>query len=179
MSATPDEIREQHRPARVRLLLVGESPPSGGTFFYSRNSKLYRVTEVSFRAAVPDLIGNDFLAAFVRMGCYLDDLCLMPVNQLKKTHGAQDQLRRAREAGVAPLAERMAEYDPAAIVLVGLGIEKFVRRATQEAGRGSLPFYALPFPNYPEHVDRYADGLREVLVVGRTRGLLDEASTGG
>jgi hypothetical protein len=44
---------------------------------------------------------DDFLAAFQRLGCYLDDLCLVPVIHLD----LRDPKRLAeRERGVAPLA---------------------------------------------------------------------------
>jgi hypothetical protein len=41
------------------------------------DSKLYFATREAFEAAVPALRRHkDFLAAFARLGCYLDDLSL-------------------------------------------------------------------------------------------------------
>jgi hypothetical protein len=173
MTETPESARQRHRPDRVTLLLVGESPPSGGTFFYFRNSKLYRETAKAFRASVPDLLGEDFLASFVELGCYLDDLCLRPVNQLKRAGNAgKDKLRAERKAGETPLAERMSETDPLAVVLIGLGIEANVRRATTDAGCADLPFWGLPFPNWPRDVTRFQAGVASALLQLRHDGVL-------
>ena len=47
------------------------------------NSKLYDATREAFEAAIPALRReDDFLAAFQRLGCYLDDVYLKPVNDL-------------------------------------------------------------------------------------------------
>jgi hypothetical protein len=160
MSQAAEEARQRYRPERVRVLFVGESPPSRGTFFYHGDSKLYRETERAFRDSIPERIGQDFLTSFAQLGCYLDDLCLLPVDQLKKAGPAgRQQLRQEHAAGVPPLAERMAEADPEAIILIGLGIENFVRRAAVEAGCNRLPFHALPFPNWNRDVVRYRQGL--------------------
>jgi hypothetical protein len=65
------------------VLFVGESPPAGGAFFYRANSKLYDATREAFETATPALRReDDVLAAFQRLGCYLDDLCLAPVNHV-------------------------------------------------------------------------------------------------
>lgn len=173
MSETAEVARHRYRPSVVKVLFIGESPPSSGKFFYLGNSKLVRETERAFRRAVPDLIGDDFLSSFERLGCYLDDLCLRPVNQLKKGGRAgKQQLAREHIAGERPLAERAAQADPEAIVLIGLGIEKNVRRAIAEAGCDDLPFHALPFPNRPDQVERYHDQLAAALTELRRTGVL-------
>lgn len=160
MSPTAEEARQRHRPHRIKVLFIGESPPSGGTFFYLRNSRLYRETAAAFRAAVPDLVSDEFLTSFVQLGCYLDDLCLRPVDQLKKAGAmGRQQLRKEHKAGELPLAERIVAADPLAIILIGIGIEANVRRAVEESGCRDLPFFALPFPNWQRHVCRFHDGL--------------------
>jgi hypothetical protein len=180
MTETPEAARQRHRPGRITLLFLGESPPSGGTFFYFRNSKLYRETEKAFRGSASDVIGEDFLTSFVELGCYLDDLCLRPVNQLKKAGRAGERkLHEEREAGETPLAERMSQLDPSAVVLIGLGIEANVRRASADAGCADLPFWALPFPNWPRDVTRFQEGLASALHQLRQDAVLREPSARG
>jgi hypothetical protein len=41
---TTEVLRGRYRPDVIRVLLVGESPPAGGTFFYAANYNLYRAT---------------------------------------------------------------------------------------------------------------------------------------
>jgi hypothetical protein len=86
-----ERLRSRYLPKETRVLFVGESPPSRGTFFYAANRNLYFATREAFFAAIPHLVGRDFLEEFPRLGCYLDDLCLEPVNDLD----ANDPLRTA------------------------------------------------------------------------------------
>ena len=73
-----EELRQRFRPAQVRLLLIGESPPVGGSFFYMGNSNLYRHTAEAFSLAYSRSFSSpqEFLDFFRGLGCYLDDLCL-------------------------------------------------------------------------------------------------------
>lgn len=115
MSETPEELRARYKPAPVRVLFVGESPPVGGTFFYAGDSKLFFATKTAFERALGNLPDADFREAFRSLGCYLDDLCLRPVNHLKLTSPEQKRERLAeRRAGEAALAERMRELNPSA-----------------------------------------------------------------
>lgn len=43
-----EKTRRKYEPRNVRYLLVGESMPDGGTFFYKKNSNLYSYTEQVF-----------------------------------------------------------------------------------------------------------------------------------
>lgn len=68
--------RRRYKPDDIRVLFIGESPPAGGTFFYYANSNLYDATRAAFEAALPALRKeSDFLDAFKRLGCYVEDLC--------------------------------------------------------------------------------------------------------
>ena len=78
-----ERLQLTYRPDRVRLLFVGESPPAGGTYFYSANSDLYRATWSAFEQARPQWKDTEFLEAFKASGCYLTDLCKMPINQFE------------------------------------------------------------------------------------------------
>ena len=171
-TAATESARRRYKPDVITVLFIGESPPSGGTFFYFCNSKLYRATERAFRDAVPQLLEDGFLDSFRRLGCYLDDLCLKPVNQLKKGGRAEKlQLDEERQAGEEPLAKRIEEVHPRAFVLIGLGIESNVRRAVKRARCYERPFYALPFPNWPRDVTRFHNDLGSALVEISEQGL--------
>lgn len=91
--------------------------------------------------------GDDFLERFKALGCYLDDLCFEPVNRL----GLNDPKRAAlRHRGEEPLARRMQESPPQAVVVVMRAIEANVRAALRLAGLDGLRISSLPFPR-PEH----------------------------
>jgi len=154
----PELLRTRYMPKETRILFVGESPPSGGTFFYAANSNLYFATEEAFLTALPALDGKDFLAEFQRMGCYLDDLCLEPVNHL------DDTLRvAARGEGQERLAEHVRILQPRTIIVVMVAIADNVARAAREAGQGSVPLYVLPFPGRRAHRDRYVAELTAIV----------------
>jgi hypothetical protein len=78
-----ERTRHDHVPEVLRVLFVAESPPSGGTFFYDRNSILSAATREVFLRAMPSLSREaDFLRAFQRLGCCLEDLSLDPIDRL-------------------------------------------------------------------------------------------------
>ena len=83
---------------------------------------------------------GDFLKSFKAYGWYLDDLVLTPVNHLTKS-----QKKAERQAAVKSLAERIASYQPEAIVSLLLAVEPFVKAAAAQAG-SKVPRYAVPFP---------------------------------
>jgi len=172
--AETEALRRQFLPSRVGVLLVGESPPAGGTFFYRANSILYEATRDAFYAAVPDLVRRGgFLDRFRDLGCYLDDLCLVPVNHLKLNNPLAKKKRlRLREEGEAPLAARMRQYSPNAIVITVIGIAENVGRAAINAGLDELPRPALPFPGRTEHRERYVAELGDLLLEYRRANIL-------
>jgi hypothetical protein len=160
--------RRRFRPDDVRVLLVGESPPAGGTFFYDANSKLYRSTKAAFELAIPGLRREpDFLAAFQRLGCYVDDLALHPVNQLPK-----DEREAACLDGIPPLARRIKECGPGEIAIVIIRIERPVRDAMRLAGMDPMLLKKLPFPGRPEHTERYQSELAGLVRTWRRRRIL-------
>ena len=127
-------LRHQYRPEKILTLFVGESAPSGGTFFYAENSQMYRYMR--------EVFGNppDFLSRFMSKGCFLDDLVLTPVN-----HRSDAERRAAHRASIPSLADRIAEYSPLAIVAVpkkiGPAVEEAIFRASSSAQH-----YVVAFP---------------------------------
>ncbi len=135
-----ESLRRRFQPAQVRLLLIGESPPASGRFFYARNSGLYRAMRETFRTVDPSIGDGNFLAAFQAAGCYLIDLCAEPVDRLDA-----EPRRTARHAGEKPLALAIGRLQPSAIATMLRSIEDNVARAASLAGwRG--PVIHLPYP---------------------------------
>lgn len=149
-----EELRRQYLPNNVRVLMVGESPPVGGTFFYAANSNLFRYTKVAFEKALGRTWSSDeaFLQFFSREGFFLDDLCLHPVSGLPNA-----ERRRSRKAGIGPLSERLAEYKPESLVVTPKAILSDVMAAIRQSGNGIRPL-ALPFPAMSWQ-QAYVDGL--------------------
>lgn len=166
LSAT-ERLRRRYTPSPVRALFVGESPPSGPTFFYDGNSKLFWATQEGFGRALPRLAELEplaFLEAFKTMGCYLEDLCAEPVNHLSMRDPVQRKLReRARSDGILPLAARIRRYRPTVIMVVMKNVQADVVAAADWADSAGAVLPALPFPNWPAATAKYKSQL-EALV---------------
>lgn len=161
--------RRDHYPDELRVLFIGESPPTGGSFYYDANSQLYYATREAFVAAAPRLTNRDFLPAFQQMGCYLEDLSLKPIDKLPAP-----EKRRARKAAVPGLARRLKGKDPRLVVIVVKGIAPQVEQAIDEAGLADVPTEALPFPGQ-WHRREYVDQLTGLVRAWRRRRLLRPA----
>jgi hypothetical protein len=159
-----ETLRLSYKPAKLRWLFIGESPPANGTFFYKADSKLSRYTQQAFSIAFEREFadGKEFLDSFKAQGCYLIDLCDRPVNNLP---GIEREQQRKRCA--ASLVERIAQHSPEAIIVVMQGIAKYVQPAIGQAGLDDLPFYVVPFPamgNQKRYVERLVAIFRELKV---------------
>lgn len=175
MVSETEELRHQFLPEQINVLLVGESPPAGGTFFYRADSLLYEATKEAFQASMPDLLrGGGFLDRFRALGCYLDDLCLVPVNHLKLDKPlAKAKRLRLRHDGEEALAERLRSHPPRTIIVAMIGIAENVARAAELAGVPDVPRSVLPFPGRKAHRERYVDELADLLTRFRHAGLLE------
>jgi hypothetical protein len=135
-----ERLRRTFRPARLRLLFIGESPPASGRFFYRCNSGLYRAMRDAFRMIDPSINDENFLAVFQATGCYLVDLCPVPVDHLD-SESRQNVCRASEEL----LSGEIARLRPAMIASLLRSIEGNVARAASRAHwRG--PFIYLPYP---------------------------------
>lgn len=114
-----ERSRQAYRPATVRVLFVGESPPANDTFFYFGDSSLARCTREAFEQLYGQTTDpQQFLEAFREQGFYLVDLCRTPVNRLSNR-----ARRAARRAAVEDLAGMLRELRPDRIVVVMKAIE--------------------------------------------------------
>jgi hypothetical protein len=138
-----ERLRRRYRPARVRLLFVGEAPPASGRFFYQADSGLYRAIRDTFASVFPD-IGTqsgdeEFLRRLQALGCYLVDLCGRPVDRLPRNHRT-----RACRDGEVRLARILNRLRPETVITVVRSITGNVRRSQQRANwlgaRVELPY---------------------------------------
>lgn len=91
-----ERLRRRYQPDRIRVLLVGESPPASGRHFYAASSGLYRAIRDTFVASqlLTDREG-------VRdNGWLLRDLSPQPLNRLGATQAATTSQRQAHSGKV-------------------------------------------------------------------------------
>jgi hypothetical protein len=152
-----EEIRDSHRPDKVKLLFVGESPPASGKFFY-RGGAMTAFTMKAFMTAYDISFADqkEFLHAFKAFGCFLDDLSLRPVNRLKGREREQ-----ALQDSVESLSDRIRSSEPVVVIAVFRKIEEYVRQAVDESGVPAT-LCVLPSPGYG-HQNKYVQGLVEIL----------------
>lgn len=156
-----DNVRKEvtrlmYKPEKINVLFVGESIPAGGKFFYDANSRLYRATAEAFNEIYRCGKDHPFLTCFKKLGFYLEDLCLEPVNNLDP----KTRYNKCQES-VPILAKRIEEMRPSAIVVVMKDISHEVRQAAKQASLSDVRFEELPFPSY--HREGYIKELKEVL----------------
>ena len=151
-----EKRRHSFRPDHISTLFVGESRPKSGRFFYERNSLLYHKMKEAFE----EVFGGSasFLDDFKGKGFFLDDLSREPINHIKDK---RERKARRRE-GVSPLAQRMRDYQPQAVVVVMCAIEPMVVDAMREAGLGNLKPYVVPFPRN-EHLKRFKNKMADII----------------
>lgn len=152
-----EEIRRMYRPRQVRLLLVGESPPASGKFFYC-GGPMTRYTARAFELAYRVCLRNstEFLAFFKEQGAYLDDLSPIAVN----TMSAAKRLAQLK-ACVPDISRRIEALNPEVVVTILRRIEPYVRAAIALTGK-TVTFRSLPFPGQG-HQTKYVAGLAEII----------------
>jgi hypothetical protein len=161
--------RRRYRPQRIRLLFVGESAPAGGTF-YAENSTLYFELRAAFAKAFrQELANRSFLDLFRDFGCYLDDLCLDPVNHL-----LESPRRQKRQKAEESLALRLGRYRPLMVVAIGkTTAAPHVRAALERVGMADASSRSLHFPVGPNHKLDFHAAIKRVLVSARKSSVLE------
>jgi hypothetical protein len=139
-SAPRERLRRHYRPADLRILFIGESPPASGRFFYQKDSGLYRAMREAFQTIDPSISDDSFLSVFQSSGCYLIDLCPSPVDHL------DSQSRRAACMGGEPaLRKVIGRLQPPMIAALVRSIRGNVERAAARA-HWTGPLIDLPYP---------------------------------
>ena len=146
-------IRSMFRPAPVRFLMVGESPPPSGNFFYDPEEEriFTSITRKAFTSVFGDSydLVNDFLEGFKSRGFFLDELYDTPVDDIPASE--KDAERRS---AIARLAERLQEYQPERLLVFTLHIEDDVREAVVASGLDLIierSYYMGQFYQYEYH----------------------------
>lgn len=133
-----EPLRATYRPEKIKVLFIGESAPAGGASFYKEFGQVHD----QFRRALVPHIGESpsFVKAFEQAGFYLDDLVLKPINRL-----SQSERQTLHASSIAPLAERLRDYEAPWVIAFMKGIALPVRAAIAQSGISSQ-FEAVPFP---------------------------------
>lgn len=138
--ADRERLQRRNRPARVRILFVGEAPPASGRFFYQADSGLYRAIRDAFVNACPHVTEDNFLKSFQELGCYLVDLCGKPVDRMNSK-----QRQRACRDGEVRLARILKQLRPEIVIAVVRSIAANVGRSESRAA-WSGRHVELPYP---------------------------------
>jgi hypothetical protein len=154
-----ERLRRRYRPARVRVLFVGEAPPASGRFFYQADSGLYRAVRDAFAIVFPEIGDTEFLNSFRALGCYLVDLCGQPVDRLP-----DEQRISARLDGEVRLAKMLKRLRPEIMITVVRSIAGNVKRSQDLANWSGL-HVELPYPGRWQH--HRTEFLRELTSVLR------------
>jgi hypothetical protein len=133
-----EKTRVSYKPHKVTTLFIGESAPASGKFFYLGNTSMYRNMKTAFESAFGE--SKDFLKSFKANGWYLDDLVLKPVNEQGRLERKANCLKSGKN-----LAKRISRYRPQTIVILGRGIERYIKPAMEEAKYNKL-HHTVCFP---------------------------------
>jgi hypothetical protein len=161
--------RRKYRPRTVRLLLIAESPPSSGGFFYFPmtigKDHLFRETMKAldlWPENEPLRRGVDkrsMLLRFQSMGLYLLDTCDFPVDKMRPRERREAVLEQ-----IPRLVNDVIEADPLHIFVVKSSIFNPVVIALNEFGFQSQILNSGPIP-FPSHGNQrtYRSSLRRAL----------------
>ena len=161
--------RRKYRPHKVRFLLIAESPPSSGGFFYFGTTigkdHLFRETMKALELwprNEPMRKGIDkgaMLRRFQSMGFYLLDTCVFPVDKLRPS-----ERRKAVLSQTGRLVNDVIEADPVHILVVKSSIFAPVSIALRDAGLWARVLNTRPVP-FPSHGNQriYRSMLRRAL----------------
>jgi len=152
-----EKARKSYLPEHIKVLFVGESPPQDGQFFYRgclMTKFVSRPFESRFNIQFKGI--QDFLEFFKEKQCYLDDLCIEPVDKM-----TPPERKLKLQENVVPFSKRLAEMKPLIVVSVLKSIEKNVREAVKLSGVKTT-FYSVPFPGNG-HQTRFKEEVIKIL----------------
>jgi hypothetical protein len=147
--------REEFRPDLIRLLLVAESPPSSGGYFYFRKTigkdHLFRETMKALdlwpqsQIMSKGIDKTSYLDRFMRRKFFLIDTCQNPVDKLPQRTRL---MQIAKDAST--LARRVRDLDPEKIIIIKKTVFSPVRKALAAAGLADRILNETPIP-FPSH----------------------------
>jgi hypothetical protein len=145
-------LRKAHRPALVRVLLIGESAPDPGAedrrFFYApvldRRDNLFRGTIAAFYGCSPGKAGDSkkpWLDRLMADGVYLIDLVPFPVNKLTRKERA-----KALRDHVGACVDAVRALKPTGVIVCHTPSFKLLSAPLLAGGVPLLHQTAIPFP---------------------------------
>jgi len=136
-------LKKQYKPGKVQVLFIADGMPVNERYFYLKNSNIYRAVKAAYTQVFGEFDTDDnFLDFFKEMGCYFDSLTSEPIK-----HMPPAEQRKARQAGVEPLAVRITEMQPRLIIISLKVIEKYACEAIRLSGVTTVEHVAVtPFP---------------------------------
>ncbi len=152
-----EKLRKSYKPKKIKLLLIGESPPESGKFFYLESSMTtftQRAFENTFKLRFKN--HKEFLQFFKKKGCYLYDLSPIPLNRMTPLRKEE-----VLSGGIRSLATRLTFYKPEIVVIVLKGIERKVNEAL-DLSCIKCKRYTLPFPGNGHQI-KYIQKLSKIL----------------
>lgn len=157
MEMNVEAVRDAYRPQRVEILIVGESPPQSGKFFYV-SSGMTTYTQKAFEAGLDRAFDStkSFLEYFKSAGFYLDDICHKPIDKLPPVE-REEALRNA----LVGFSNRLADMRPSKVIVVLKKLEPLVREAIALSGLHA-PLLVLPFPGQG-HQTKYVTQLAKII----------------
>lgn len=150
-----ERARNRYLPKAIRLLMVAESPPSSGGFFYFTRTigkdHLFRETMKALelwpltRPMVKGLDKRSLLEEFQSQGFFLVDTSPLPVDKLPPLERRRTILREASK-----LSTRVKDLEPQAVAIVKKTVYAPVRDALEKNGLGRKILNTGPIP-FPSH----------------------------
>lgn len=113
MPQTYEEARIKYQPTHISVLFIGESRPAGGNFFFNENSNLYYATKEAFEKVS---LANFNCKIFSQYGCWLYDVCDVPVNNLQHS-----ERRKLIREGIPTLRNTLQALEPKYVFVVKKG----------------------------------------------------------
>ena len=164
-----EKLRQSFKPDKIKVLFIAESPPPGDTFFYSAKSGFYIYTKKAFYNVYNNNPNNqdEFLSFFRAKGCFLDDISHKPSNF--------KEICSNKEIFVKQLSERINLYNPNAIIITLIRIDKLVRQAIGlsrvSKTLNEYLIFTLPFPGNGFQ-NKYVSGLESALHILISKNIL-------
>lgn len=136
-------LKQQYKPNKIEVLFIADGMPVNERYFYLKNSNIYRAVKAAYTQVFGNFDTDDnFLKFFVEMGGYFESLTNQPIK-----HMPLAEQRKARQQGVEPLAQRIAQMQPRLIIISLKVIEKYAREAIEQSGITTVEHIAVtPFP---------------------------------
>jgi hypothetical protein len=166
--------RDRWKPNAVKFLIVGESPPASGGYFYFERAtgrdSLFRETLKALdlfpedKKMRKDLDKRPLLKEFQARGFFVVDVRYEPVDKLSTKERKSVIIRE-----IPRLVDAIRKLNPEKIVIVKCSLFAPVKKALEEAGFGEkiLNERALPFPSHGTQ-KIYRRMLRELILTRKT-----------